>query len=99
MTKMASFAGAASTIILWLAGYYAPELMAAKAGKFAHLQQDALSYAYHIDATAYAGLLREQAEKDGVTRVEGKIVDVNHAESGACPKCKAVIAGLRMNGR
>ena len=61
---------------------YAPELMAAKAGRFALLQQDALSYAYHIDATAYAGLLRQQAEQDGVSRVEGKIVDVNLAESG-----------------
>jgi len=61
---------------------YAPELMAAKAGKFGLLQQDALSYAYHLDATAYAGLLRLQAEQDGVTRIEGKIVDVHHAESG-----------------
>ncbi len=61
---------------------YAPELMAARAGKFGLLQQDALSYAYHLDATAYAGLLRQQAEKDGVTRVEGKIVDVHQTESG-----------------
>ncbi len=61
---------------------YAPELMAAKAGRFGFLQQNALSYAYHLDATAYAGLLRKQAEEDGVTRVEGKIVDVNQTESG-----------------
>ena len=63
-------------------GRYAPELMAAKAGRFGLLQQDALSYAYHIDATAYAGLLREQAEKDGVTRIEGRIVDVHQTEAG-----------------
>ena len=61
---------------------YAPELMAAKAGKFGLLQQDALSYAYHLDATSYAGYLRQLAEKDGVTRVEGKIVDVRQTESG-----------------
>ena len=61
---------------------YAPELMAAKAGRFGLLQQDALSYAYHLDATAYAQVLRQQAEKDGVTRVEGKIVDVRQTESG-----------------
>jgi len=61
---------------------YAQELMAAKAGKFGLLQQDALSYAYHIDATAYAGLLRQQAEQDGVTRIEGKIVDVHQTETG-----------------
>ena len=63
-------------------GRYAPELMAAKAGRFGLLQQDALSYAYHIDATAYAGLLREQAEKDGVTRIEGRIVEVRQTEAG-----------------
>ena len=63
-------------------GRYAPELMAAKAGKFGLLQQDALSYAYHLDATSYAGYLRQLAEQDGVTRVEGKIVEVRQAESG-----------------
>jgi tryptophan halogenase len=61
---------------------YALELMAAKAGKFGLLQQDGLSYAFHLDATAYAGYLRKIAEQDGVTRVEGKIVDVNQTESG-----------------
>ena len=63
-------------------GRYAPELMAAKAGRFGLLQQDGLSYAYHLDATSYAKYLRELAEKDGVTRVEGKIVEVRQAESG-----------------
>jgi len=63
-------------------GCYAPELMAAKTGRFGLLQQDGLSYAYHIDATSYARLLRQQAEQDGVTRIEGKIVAVNQAESG-----------------
>ena len=62
--------------------HYSPELMAARANKFALLQQDGLSYAYHIDATSYAGYLREIAEKDGVTRVEGKITEVRQAESG-----------------
>jgi len=63
-------------------GRYAPELMAAKAGRFGLLQENALSYAYHIDATSYAKYLRKFAEKDGVTRVEGKIVEVNQTESG-----------------
>ena len=63
-------------------GCYAPELMAAKAGRFGLLQQNELSYAYHIDATSYAKYLREFAEQDGVTRVEGKIVEVNQTESG-----------------
>ena len=63
-------------------GRYSPELMAAKANRFGLLKQDGLSYAYHIDATRYAGYLREQAERDGVKRVEGRIVDVRQAESG-----------------
>lgn len=61
---------------------YAPELMAAKAGRFGFLKQNPLSYAYHLDATAYAGVLRRQAEQDGVTRIEGRIVDVERSESG-----------------
>jgi tryptophan halogenase len=63
-------------------GRYAPELMAAKTGRFGLLQQDPLSYAFHLDASRYAGLLRRQAEADGVTRIEGKIVDVRQSESG-----------------
>lgn len=62
--------------------HYAPELMAAKAGRFGFLRQDPLSYAYHLDATRYAGLLRRKAEQDGVRRVEGRIVDVQQAASG-----------------
>jgi tryptophan 7-halogenase len=61
---------------------YAPELMAAKANKFGLLQENGLSYAYHIDATVYARYLRQLAEQDGVTRVEGKIVEVRQAENG-----------------
>lgn len=34
------------------------------------------SYAYHIDATAYAKYLRKFSENLGVTRLEGKVVDV-----------------------
>ncbi len=63
-------------------GRYAPEEMAAKANKFGLLQQNGLRYAYHIDATSYARYLREFAERDGVTRIEGKIVEVRQTESG-----------------
>ena len=63
-------------------GRYSPELMAARGNRFGLLKENALSYAYHIDATRYAGYLRRQAEKDGVTRVEGRIVEVRQAESG-----------------
>ena len=56
--------------------------MAARANRFGLLQQNELSYAYHIDATSYAKYLRQIAEQDGVTRVEGKIVEVRQTESG-----------------
>ncbi|MDX1626174.1 MAG: tryptophan halogenase family protein [Wenzhouxiangellaceae bacterium] len=42
------------------------------------------NYAYHFDAAGYAKLLRGLSEKMGVTRTEGKVVDVaQDGESGA----------------
>ena len=54
----------------------------AKAGKFAHpspdrrLIQSTFDYAYHFDAGLYAAFLRRYAEARGVTRKEGRVVDV-----------------------
>ena len=54
----------------------------AKAGKFTHpsadrrLIQSTFDYAYHFDAGRYAAFLRHFAEARGVTRVEGRVVDV-----------------------
>ena len=63
---------------------YCLELMAAKAGKFAQNVQDTrLNYAFHLDATRYAGFLRQLSETAGVKRVEGKISEVRkHSETG-----------------
>lgn len=62
---------------------------AAKAGKFAHPNRDPrqvqsrLDYAYHFDATLYAQYLRNYAESRNVTRIEGRVSDVNlESESG-----------------
>lgn len=70
-------------------GHHAPyddyclELLAAHAGKFAHLPDDRINYAYQLDATRYAAFLRTLAEEAGCTRVEGRIAEVERAgESG-----------------
>jgi tryptophan 7-halogenase len=64
-------------------GDYCLELQAAEAHKFAISEKPALSYAYHLDATAYARYLRTICEARGVRRIEGKIVRVDlHPETG-----------------
>ena len=55
---------------------YCLELVAAHAGKFAHLPDNRINYAYQLDATRYAAFLRGLAEVDGCTRIEGKIAAV-----------------------
>lgn len=55
--------------------------IAARMGRFApppgnQFPLNHLSYAYHFDATLVAAYLRRYAEKLGVKRVEGRIVDV-----------------------
>jgi tryptophan halogenase len=57
-------------------GDYCLELRAAEAGKFAHLPDKGLNYAFHLDATAYGQLLRKLSESLGVKRIEGKIGSV-----------------------
>ena len=57
-------------------GAYCLELRAAEENRFAHLPRNGMNYAFHLDATLYAGFLRRFSEGFGVQRVEGKIVDV-----------------------
>lgn len=58
-------------------GDYCYELQAAKANKFALSNNTPINYAYHLDATLYAKYLRTFSENLGVTRLEGKIQQVN----------------------
>lgn len=61
---------------------YSLQAMAAERGKFmrpinaGRSPLSKIAYAFHFDAGLYARLLREYAEAKGVTRIEGKIVDV-----------------------
>ncbi len=62
---------------------YCLELVAAMEGKFAQLPDERVNYAYQLDSGLYARFLRQMAEGDGVTRIEGKIAQVQlDGESG-----------------
>ena len=55
---------------------YCLELIAAREGKFAHLPDERMNYAYQLDSTLYAKFLRQMSEAGGTKRVEGKIANV-----------------------
>jgi tryptophan halogenase len=71
---------------IWLRGHnlgeiapleaYAPNAQASWANRFAKPERNDLPYAFHFDASLYAGFLRSLAETRGVTRIEGRIVAV-----------------------
>ncbi|WP_395403271.1 tryptophan halogenase family protein [Pseudoduganella sp. UC29_106] len=64
-------------------GDYCRELKAAQMDRFAHLPDQGMNYAYHLDAGLYARYLRKFSEALGVRRVEGRIVQVGQdAQSG-----------------
>jgi len=58
-------------------GAYCLELVAAQQSRFSHLPKQGLNYAFHLDATLFAGFLRKFSENLGAIRMEGKIVEVD----------------------
>lgn len=75
-------------------GEYCPELKAAEAERFAITSENKLNYAYHLDASKYGMYLRKMAEASGVTRVEGKISQVD-----TCPHDGFIEALVLDNGQ
>jgi tryptophan halogenase len=63
-------------------GEYCMELRAAQEGKFAHLPDGGINYAFHIDSGRYSGFLRSFSERYGINRREGRIGEVAMAENG-----------------
>lgn len=77
---------------------YCLELQAAKANRFYTSEKSNLSFAYHIDASLYAKMLRTFSEAKGVKRVEGMIADVEQdGESGFITALK-LKSGERIEG-
>jgi len=74
------------------------EASLAEAGRFGLGSEPQPQYAYHFDASLYAGFLRKLGEADGVHRIEGKVVDVRlQAESGYIESVE-LEAGERVEG-
>ena len=64
-------------------GDYCFEHQVAAAEKFALGKPGQINYAYHLDASRYAGFLREKFSPKGIKRIEGRIASVEQdGESG-----------------
>lgn len=77
---------------------YCLELVAALQGKFAHLPEDRMNYAYQLDSSLYAKFLRTRAEKDGTKRIEGKIAQVDLAGESGNIAALVLETGQRIEG-
>ena len=57
-----------------------------------------IRYAYHIDATLYARFLRTYAEKRGVIRTEGTVIDVHQCPQSGYIQSLSLENGARIEG-
>lgn len=79
-------------------GEYCLEHQAADACRFAISDNVPLNYAYHLDAGLYGKYLRGIGESLGVTRVEGKIVDVRQTSASGDIDALALESGQLVEG-
>jgi tryptophan halogenase len=79
-------------------GDYCLELKASQESKFAHLPNDGLNYAYHLDAGRYARFLRRFSEHFGVERIEAKIAGVDTDPASGDITALVLDSGTRIEG-
>jgi tryptophan halogenase len=79
-------------------GDYCLELKASQENKFAHLPNDGLNYAYHLDAGRYARFLRRFSEHFGVERIEAKIASVDTDPASGDITALVLDSGSRIEG-
>ena len=77
---------------------YSLETVAAMSGRFAHLPDNALNYAYQFDSSLYAKFLRGMAERDGAVRKEGKIASVEQDGATGFITALKLESGERIEG-
>lgn len=77
---------------------YCFEAQAAEAGKFFTSDRSKINYAYHLDASLYAGFLRRWSEPKGVKRIEGKIAEVQQASGSGDIEALVLESGQRIEG-
>ena len=79
-------------------GDYCLELKASLEHRFAHLPDNGMNYAYHLDASRYAKYLRRLSEPRGVQRIEGKIVRYTRHEDNGDVRSVVLASGQEIEG-
>ncbi len=85
-------------------GDYALNAVAARAGRFAHVERAAdsvlppMPYAFHFDAGLYAAYLRRYAQGRGVVRIEGRIEQVERDGESGDVAALVLADGVRVAG-
>ncbi len=84
---------------------YNLQIIASKLNRFTHPKPDLrgspladIEYAYQFDATLYGKYMREVAEKRGVQRIEGKVVEVHQRGEDGFIESVQLESGERIEG-
>ncbi|WP_265561662.1 tryptophan halogenase family protein [Sphingomicrobium arenosum] len=81
-----------------LTGAAAREFKMARVGAIKGTRLSGMTYAFHFDAGLYARYLRREAEKLGVTRIEGKVEAVERDDETGFVRAAELDDGRRVEG-